>query len=83
MYKSALGDFANQQAEAAYVNALRRMTAEQKYQTAFELWQMAVDTARARVRADHPEWAEERVRAEVARRIMELNGAARVPVPDR
>lgn len=80
MYKSALGDFANEQAERVYIETLRHMTPEQKWQAAFELWQMSVDTARARVRADHPDWAEERVRAEIARRIMELNGATRIPV---
>ncbi len=54
------------------------MTPEQKVEAAFELCQMAVDTARAGVANDHPHWTPAQVRAEVAHRIMEANGAARV-----
>ena len=81
MYRSALGDFASREAEAFYINALRRMTPEQKWLAACELWQMAVDTARAHVREIHPDWDEAQARAEVARRILEANGTARFPVP--
>jgi putative alpha-1,2-mannosidase len=81
MYHSLLGDFESQKAEEFYVAALRRMTPEKKWQIAFELWQMAVEAARANLRAEHPDWAEEQVRAVVARRILEANGgAARIPV---
>lgn len=78
MYRSALGDFESEKAEQFYIDVLRRMTPTQKWQAAFELWQMAVDTTRARVAKDHPDWTTAQVRAEVARRIMEVNGAARV-----
>jgi hypothetical protein len=84
MYRSALGDFESPKAEQFYVDVLRRMTPEQKWAIAFELWQMAVDTARARVRFEHPDWEEVHVRAEVARRILEANGGAtRLPVSRR
>ena len=81
MYRSALGDFESPKAEQFYVEVLRRMTPEQKWQAAFELWQMAVDTARAYVRVQHPDWSDSQARAEVARRILEANGAKRLPVP--
>ncbi len=78
MYRSALGDFESPKAEQFYIEVLRRMTPDQKCQAAFELWQMAVDTSRAGVAQDHPDWTTAQVRAEVARRIMEANGAARI-----
>jgi hypothetical protein len=78
MYRSALGDFESPQAEAFYIGVLRRMTLDQKWDAACELWQMAVDTTRANVAQDHPGWTMAQVRAEVARRIMEANGAARI-----
>jgi hypothetical protein len=78
MYQSLLGDFESPRAEKFYLDVLRRMTPDQKWQAAFELWQLAVDASRARLRADHPDWTEGQVRAEVSRRIMEENGAARV-----
>ena len=80
MYHSLLGDFESAQAEEFYVNVLRRMTPEQKWQAAINLWQMAVAASRANVRAEHPDWPETQVRATVARRILEANGgAARLP----
>jgi 16S rRNA C967 or C1407 C5-methylase (RsmB/RsmF family) len=80
VYRSLLGDFESPQAEAFYVNVLRRMTPEQKWQTAINLWEMAVEASRDNVRAEHPDWLEEQVRATVARRILEANGgAARLP----
>jgi Rv0078B-related antitoxin len=80
VYHSLLGDFESPQAEAFYINVLRRMTPEQKWQTAIELWEMAVETARAAVRAEHPDWSETHVQTTVARRILESNGGAtRIP----
>jgi Rv0078B-related antitoxin len=80
VYHSLLGDFESPQAEAFYVDVLRRMTPEQKWQAAINLWEMAVEASRANVRAEHPDWPEEQVRATVARRILEANGgAARLP----
>jgi hypothetical protein len=78
MYRSALGDFESEKAEQFYIEVLRRMTPDQKWQAGFELWQMAVDASRARVAKEHPDWTTAQVRAEVAQRIMEMNGAARV-----
>ncbi len=76
MYRSLLGDFESPRAEAFYVDALRRMTPEEKWQAAIGLWEIAVETARAAVRAEHPEWSEAQVQATVARRILESNGGA-------
>jgi hypothetical protein len=78
VYRSALGDFESEKAEQFYLDVLRRMTPDQKWQAAFELWQMAVDATRAAVARVHPDWTTAQVRAEVARRIMDENGAARV-----
>jgi hypothetical protein len=80
MYRSALGDFESKAAEQFYIDVLRRMTPAQKVQAASELWQMTVDASRAQVAKAHPDWTPAQVRAEVARRIMEANGAARVLV---
>ena len=83
MYRSLLGDFESPQAEEFYVNALRRMTPERKWQVAIDLWEMTVETTRANLRAEHTDWSEARVRAAVARRILEWNGgAARLPAAD-
>jgi hypothetical protein len=83
MYRSLLGDFESPQAEEFYVNTLRRMTPEQKWQAAIDLWEMAVETTRANLRLEHPEWSEAQVQAVVARRILEWNGGAtRLPASD-
>ncbi len=78
MYRSALGDFESPKAEQFYVNVLRRMTPEQKWQAACELWQLAVETSRAYVRAEHPDWPEAHVRAEIAKRILNAEGATQL-----
>jgi hypothetical protein len=78
MHRSALGDFESEKAEQFYIEVLRRMTPDQKSEAALQLWRMAVDTTRAGVALDHPDWTPEQVQREVARRIMELNGATRV-----
>ena len=78
MYHSLIGDFANAEAEQFYLDVMRRMTPEQKWEAAFELWEMACEASRAGVRLQNPDWPEARVRAEVAQRIMEANGAARI-----
>jgi len=74
-YRSLLGDFESPRAEEFYVNVLRRMTPEQKWQAAIDLWEMAVEASRANVRAEHPDWPEEQGRATIVRRILEANGA--------
>lgn len=80
MYRSALGDFESPKAEQFYIEVLRRMTPDQKWRAACELWQMAVDTARGYLQSQHPDWSESRVRAEIAERILDANGAKRLPV---
>lgn len=72
-------DFDSLKAEQFYLDVLRRMTAEQRWNLACELWEMMTEAARAGIRARHPDWTEDRVQAELAQYIMEANGAARVP----
>jgi len=80
MYHSLLGDFESRRAEEFYLDVMRCLTPEQKWQIAINLWEMAVEAARANVRAEQPDWPEARVRATVAQRILEANGgAARLP----
>lgn len=73
-----MSDFDSPQAEQFYLNIIRRMTAEQRWELAFELWEMTAEATRAGIRSRHPDWTEDQVQAELARRIMEANGAARV-----
>jgi hypothetical protein len=83
MYRSVLGDFASREAEEFYLAVMRRMTPEQKWRAAIELWELAVEFARAGVRSSHPDWPEVQVRNEVTRRILESHGTtARLPVPN-
>lgn len=73
-YRSALGDFATREAEQFYIESLRRKSVEQRIRLAMELWQMAVEMACAGIRRDHPDWSDDQVRGEVARRTMLLDG---------
>jgi len=80
MYRSPIGDFESEKAEAFYLNVVRQMSADKKWRIACELWQMAVDNARGQARREHPDWTEAQVRAEIAHRILG-SGTARLPVP--
>jgi hypothetical protein len=77
-YRSALGDFASAEAEAFYLEALRRMTPTEKWRAACGLWELAVALMRADIRGRHADWTDAQVDAAVAQRVMEANGAARV-----
>ena len=78
MYRSALGDFESEKAEQFYIEVLRRMTPDQKLEAALALQAMAIETMRAGVASDHPDWTAGQVQVEVVRRLMEANGAARI-----
>jgi hypothetical protein len=78
MYRSALGEFESEKAEQFYIEVLRRMTPDQKLEAALSLQEMAIETMREGVATDHPDWTPAQIQVEVARRIMEANGAARV-----
>ena len=80
MYQSVLGDFESAKAEQFYIETLRRLNPEQKWRIACDLWQMGVETARAYLRAQHPDWPEAQVRAEIAARILDAYGTERCPV---
>jgi hypothetical protein len=80
-YVSAIGDFESAAAEEFYLAVLRRMTPEQKWQVAIELWEMAVEAARSQLRSVHPDWQEDAIQAAVARRILESHGTTtRLPI---
>jgi len=48
------------------MEALRRMTHEEKWQIVMSLLQTATDTRLAALRRNHPEWSEAQVEAELA-----------------
>jgi hypothetical protein len=72
-YVSAIGDFESAAAEEFYIAALKRMTPQQKWDVAIELWEMAVEASRSYLRSQHPDWPEDEIRATVARRIIEYH----------
>jgi hypothetical protein len=49
---------------------LRQKTPAQRLQIAFGLWQFVRSTLRRRLAATHPDWSEEEVCREVARRLL-------------
>ena len=59
------------------IDALRRMTGEQRLALAVEMWNTACDIIRAGIRAQHPRFSPGEVKRELARRIMITNEAAR------
>lgn len=71
-------DFGDRLAFEKQLQALRRMTGEQRLALAIEMWRTACAVTRAGIRAQHPEFSAERVERELARRIMMMNGATRI-----
>lgn len=69
-------DYANKASYHAQIDALRRMTGEQRIALAFEMWKTACEVTRAGIRAQHPQFSSDDVERELARRIMIANGAA-------
>lgn len=55
--------------EPAMVAILRSKRPEERLAMAFAMWKSARDMARRAVADQHPEWPEDRVAAEVARRL--------------
>lgn len=51
------------------VEILRRQTPEERLAQAFRLWEMARMTIRASIRQQHPDWDEQEVLREAARRL--------------
>jgi hypothetical protein len=48
---------------------LRQKTGAERLAIAFRLWDFARDMIRANLRHEHPEWDEERINREAARRL--------------
>ena len=84
MYRSAFGEFANKKTEQVYIEALRRLSLEQRWQAVAALRQVAVDMVRDAVRVAHPTWNEREINWETTRQVMEAHGL-RLPrsVPSR
>ncbi len=71
-------DYADVQVYRARLQALRRMTGEQRLGLALEMWKTACAITRAGIHAQHPDFSDDEVQRELARRIMIDNGAARI-----
>ena len=71
-------DYADQASYDARMDALRKMTGEQRFVLAFEMWKTACEITRAGIRAQHPQYSANQVARELARRIMIANGATRI-----
>ncbi len=69
-------DYTDRASYQAQIDALRRMTGEQRFALAIEMWTTACETTRAGIRAQHPLFSPSEVERELARRIMIANGAA-------
>jgi hypothetical protein len=84
MYHSAFGDFASEKIEQVYLDALRRMTLEQRWRTVAAMRQVAVNMVRAKIRNAHPDWDEREVRWEATRQVMAAHGVfIRRTIPGR
>lgn len=51
------------------VEILRRKTPAERLEMTFAMWRFAQDLVRGSIRASHPDWSEEQVRRETARRL--------------
>ena len=60
------------------VDALKRMTGEQRLMLAIEMWRTACQLTRDGIRAQHPNYSTAQVNQELARRIMIANGSTRI-----
>jgi hypothetical protein len=71
-------DYADALSFQKRVEALRRMTGEQRLMLAFEMWRTACQLTRDGIRAQFPNYSVAQVNQELARRIMISNGSARI-----
>jgi hypothetical protein len=71
-------DYADIRAYHARIQALRRMTGEQRLAMALEMWKTACEITRTGIRAQHPEFSSDEIQRELARRIMIANGATKI-----
>jgi|GEM_PF-3562642 hypothetical protein len=71
-------DYANVASFQKRVEALKRMTGEQRLALAFEMWRTACQLTRAGIRAQFPSYSDEQVNQELARRIMIANGSTSI-----
>ncbi|HEX7588998.1 MAG TPA: hypothetical protein VF478_11835 [Anaerolineae bacterium] len=71
-------DYTDQASFETQMDALRRMTGEQRLALAFEMRRTACEITRAGIRAQHSQFSPGEVEHELARRIMIANGAARI-----
>ncbi len=74
MIVTVFGEFQNEKVAQFYVDRLRTLTIEQRWRIVAEMRQVAINMVRAEVRAQHPDWAEVKVKGETTRRIMAAHG---------
>jgi hypothetical protein len=59
-----------EQLDEAMVAMLRRKTPEQRLAASFDMWRFASDRLNCMLRAEHPNWSDEQLRAEFRRRML-------------
>ncbi|MEK9165173.1 MAG: hypothetical protein AAB342_07425 [Chloroflexota bacterium] len=74
MYVSTFGEFQDEKTEQFYLDCLRKLTIEQRWNIVAGMRQVAVDMVRAEIRSQRPGWNERQVNLEATRRIMEAHG---------
>lgn len=68
-------DYADAASFQTRVEALKRLSGEQRLALAFEMWRTACQLTRDGIRAQFPNYSDAQVNQELARRIMIENGA--------
>ena len=71
-------DYADALSFQKRVDALKKLSGEQRLALAFEMWRTACELTRDGIRTQFPNYSDEQVNRELARRIMIANGAARI-----
>jgi len=74
MYVSVFGEFQNEKVEKFYLERLRRLTVEERWRIIAGMRQTVVDSVRAKIIKEHPDWSGSQVNLEATRRIMEAHG---------
>jgi hypothetical protein len=57
----------------AMAEVLRQKTEEERLRIAFQMWEFARDMIRANLAVEHPDWTDQQINREVARRLSHGN----------
>lgn len=71
-------DYADAASFQRRIDALKKLSGEQRLALAFEMWRTACQLTRDGIRAQFPNYTSLQVNQELARRIMIANGSARI-----